>query len=188
MFVWLLMASTIRNVMLSIKKDKVILRTTDFPVIASMLSQLGGVLNESFIRIFAVVGIMLWYQVDSSVVSLLLAILSFIPIIILSFSIGVIVAILDMIVQDTRRVVDIFLRYGLFISSVIFPFPLDGLLGTINSFNIFNTYVVAVRDLLYFGTISNFETYMYTSGFAFILFLFAMKLLYSLDYKIRAYL
>lgn len=188
MFTWLLMATIIRNVMLSIKKDKVILRTTDFPIIASMLSQLGEVLNESFIRIFAVVGIMIWFQIDSSLLSIVFALLAFIPIIIFSLSIGIIVAILDMVVQDTRRVVDIFLRYGLFLSSVIFPFPVDGVLGAINEFNFFNTYVVFVRDILYYGESSSLELFIYTSVFGLVVFFVAMKLLHSLDYKIRAYL
>ncbi len=188
MFTWLLMSSIIRKLMLSIKKDKAILRTTNFPILASMLSQLGEVLNESFIRIFAVIGIMFWYQVDASIVSVLLAILSFIPIIVLSFSIGVIVAILDMLVQDTRRIVDIFLRYGLFVSSVIIPFPTEGVMGTINEFNIFNTYITAVRELLYFGEISNLSVFIYTSLSGVVIFLIAMKLIYKLDYKLRAYL
>lgn len=188
MFTWLLMASIIRNVMLSVKKEKAILRTTDFPVIASMLSQLGEVLNESFIRLFAVAGIMVWYAIDSSLVSLFIAFIAFIPIILISFSIGVIVAMFDMVMQDTRRVVDIFLRYGLFVSSVIFPFPTEGVLGVINDFNFFNTYIVFIRDILYYGEASNLETLAYTSVVGLLTFFVAMKLVYSLDYKIRAYL
>lgn len=188
MFIWLLMASIIRSVMLSIKKDKGILRTTEFPIIASMLSQLGKVLHESFIRLFAVIVIMLWYQIDSSIISLVIATLSLIPIIIISFSIGVIVALLDVIMQDTRRIVDIFLRYGLFISSVIFPFPTEGILGTINNFNFFNTYVVWIRDLVYFGTFNNLDIFIYTSLVGIGLFFIAIKLLYALEYKVRAFL
>ncbi len=188
MFTWLLMATIIRNVMLSVKKDKAILKTTDFPVMASMLSQLGEVLNESFIRLFAVAGIMIWYAIDSSLASLLVAFLAFVPIILISFSIGVIVAMLDMVMQDTRRVVDIFLRYGLFVSSVIFPFPTEGLLGSVNGFNFFNTSVVFIRDTLYYGEAGNVEAFAYTSLFGVFAFLVAMKLVYSMDYKIRAYL
>ncbi len=188
MFIWLLMATTIKKVMLSIKRDSAILKTTDFPIIASMLSQLGGVLNDSLIRAFVVIAIISWYQVDLSLLSTLIVIFSFIPIILLAFSLGVIFAILDMLIQDTRRVVEVFLRYGLFVSSVIFPFPSDGILGSINNFNFFNTYVISIRDLLYFGTIENIELFIYTSIFSFLLFLIAMKLVYSMDYKIRAYL
>jgi ABC-type polysaccharide/polyol phosphate export permease len=188
MFTWLLMSTIIRKVLLSIKQEKAILRTTDFPILISMMSQLGEVLNESFIRIFAVVAIVIWYQIDLSFVSFVLVVLSFIPIILISFSIGVLVAILDMLLQDTRRIVDIFLRYGLFISSVIIPFPTEGLIGRINEFNIFNTYVVSVRDLLFYGQMSNLDTFIYTSLVGFIIFLASMKILYKMDYKIRDYL
>lgn len=188
MFTWLLMSTIIRKVLLSIKQEKAILRTTDFPILVSMMSQLGEVLNESFIRIFAVIGIILWYQIDISFVSFVLVVLSFIPIILISFSVGIIVAILDMLIQDTRRIVDIFLRYGLFVSSVIIPFPTEGLIGRINDFNIFNTYVMSVRDLLFYGHMSNLDTFIYTSLFGVLLFLISMKILYKMDYKLRDYL
>ena len=40
-----------------------------------------------------------------------------------AMGLGMMLSILDVIVQDTRRIVLLVLRYGLFLSSVIFPFP-----------------------------------------------------------------
>ncbi len=188
MMVWLMMASIIQNVMLSIKKEKSILTTTNFPILASMISQLGSVLYETAIRIIAVVAIVIWFGIDTSFTSIILSILSLIPAIIFAFALGMILSILDIVIQDTRRIVDIFLRYGLFISSVIFPFPTDGLLGTINQFNFFNTYINATRDILYYGTIENLSLFIYTSIVALFLFMISLKLVYNMEYKIRAYL
>lgn len=188
MFIWLLMSSIIRHVMLSIKKEKSILRSTNTPMLVIMITALGEILNDSFIRIFAVAIIIIWFKIDISLLSIVYAFLLLIPIIIFSFSIGVIFAIFDMIAQDTRRVVDIFLRYGIFISSVIFPFPTIGILGSINSFNFFNTYIVAFRDLVYFGTINNMNIVLYTSIVGIFIFYISMKMLYKMDYKLRAFL
>ena len=188
MLVWLMMSSIIRNVMMSIKKEKSILTTSNFPILASMISQLGSVLYDTAIRIIAVVAIVIWFELDISFSSIMLTLLSLIPAIIFAFSLGMILSILDIVIQDTRRIVEIFLRYGLFISSVIFPFPTDGIFGFINQFNIFNTYINASRDILYTGTIDNLSLFIYTSILGLFLFMVSLKLVYTMEYKIRAYL
>jgi len=188
MMIWLMMASIIQNIMTSIKKEKGILTTTNFPILASMISQLGSVLYDTAIRIIAVVAIVIWFGIDTSFTAIILSLLSLIPAIIFAFALGMILSILDIVIQDTRRIVDIFLRYGLFVSSVIFPFPTDGILGTINQFNFFNTYINATRDLLYSGAIENLSPFLYTSILGLFLFMVALKLVYNMEYKIRAYL
>ncbi len=188
MMIWLMMASIIQNVMTSIKREKGILTTTNFPILASMISQLGSVLYDTAIRIIAVVAIVIWFGIDSSFTSIMLSLLSLIPAIIFAFALGMILSILDIVIQDTRRIVDIFLRYGLFISSVIFPFPTDGILGSINQFNFFNTYINATRDMLYSGATENLSLFLYTSILGLFLFIVALKLVYNMEYKIRAYL
>jgi len=188
MMMWLLMSTIMRYVMISIKMDKSILTTTGFPIIATMLSQLGGVLNETAIRLIAIAAIIGWYRFDISMVSVILALLSLIPAIIMAFALGIILSILDVVIQDTRRIVDIFLRYGLFASSVIFPFPSDGIMGLVNQINFFNTYVNATRDLLYYGSTSELPVFITTSIIGLLLLVVSIKLVYSLDFKIRAYL
>ena len=188
MFIWLLMSMTIFTVVTSIKSEKSILTTTNFPIFPAMLSRLGEVLYESTVRLIVVVIIVVWYHIDVTFFSLMLALLSLIPAITFALGLGMMLGILDVVVQDTRRVVLLVLRYGLFISSVIFPFPDTGIAGEINKFNIFNTFVNATRDLLYQGYIENLELFLYTSLVGIAIFLLAVKMVYTMDYKIRAYL
>ncbi len=188
MFIWLLMSMTIFTIVTSIKSEKSILTTTNFPIFPAMLSRLGEVLYESMIRLIVVVVIVVWYHVDVTFLSLILALLSLIPAITFALGLGMMLGILDVVVQDTRRVVLLVLRYGLFISSVIFPFPDTGIAGEINKFNIFNTFVNGTRDLLYQGYIENLELFLYTSLVGVAIFLLAVKMVYTMDYKIRAYL
>jgi lipopolysaccharide transport system permease protein len=188
MMVWLLMATTIKNVMMSIKKEASILKTTNYPIFIVMLSQLGIVIFETFIRLIAIIGIMVWFNIEIGFTNIPYTILGFISITIFSFSVGMLLSISDIIIQDTRRVVEIFLRYGLFVSSVIFPFPTEGFFGLVNQFNFFNTYVNALRDFLFFGHTEILTTFVYTTIVGIILLLIATKLIYSLDYKVRSYL
>lgn len=188
MFIWLLMSMTIYSIVTSIRSEKAILTTSNFPIFPAMLSRLGEVLHESSIRFVVLLGIVLWFHIAVSPFNILLFLVSLIPVILFALGAGMLLGILDVIVKDTRRVVLLMLRYGLFISSVIFPFPETGLAATINQFNIFNTYVNASRDALFFGYIRHLDLYLYTSLFSLLLFALAAKMVYTMDYKIRAYL
>ena len=188
MLIWLLMATTIHAIILAIKAEKSILTTTNFPIFPALLSRLGEVLHDTTIRFIVLAIIVVWYQIDITFTSLLLALLSLIPAIIFALGLGMMFSILDVVVQDTRRIVLLVLRYGLFISSVIFPFPEWGIPGLLNKFNIFNTYVNATRDLLHHGSIQHLDVFIYSSIVSVVIFLIAAKLVYSMDYKIRAYL
>jgi ABC-type polysaccharide/polyol phosphate export permease len=188
MLVWLLMATGIHSMLLAIKSEKSILTTTNFPIFPALLSRLGEVLHDTVIRLAVVAIIVIWYNVDVTFTHLILALLSLIPAIIFAMGVGMLLSILDIIVQDTRRIVLLVLRYGLFISSVIFPFPEVGIAGLINDFNFFNTFVNAPRDLLHHGSIHQPMVFAITSLVGILIFIFAAKLIYTMDYKIRAYL
>ncbi len=188
MLVWLLIATTIHTVTLAIKAEKSILTTTNFPIFPAILSKLGEVLHDTVIRFVIVAVIVIWFQLDISLTNLILAFLSLLPAVIFALGLGMMLAILDVVIQDTRRVLILVLRYGLFISSVIFPFPEWGIPGMLNQFNIFNTYVNATRDLLHHGSVAHLDVFIYSSIVSVIIFLIAAKLVYTMDYKIRAYL
>jgi len=188
MLIWLLMATTIHTMILAIKSEKSILTTTNFPIFPTLLSRLGEVLHDTGVRFIVVVIIIIMYHIEITLFSLFLALLSLIPAIIFALGLGMILSILDVIIQDTRRVVLLALRYGLFLSSVIFPFPKEGIAATINNFNFFNTFVNATRDLLYHGNLENPTLFWITSFMGIFIFLLGSKLVYTMDYKIRAYL
>lgn len=188
MLVWLLMATSIHTMLKAIKSEKSILTTTNFPIFPILLSRLGEVLNDTFIRFIVVALIVAWYQIDVTFFGLFFALLSLIPAIIFAMGLGMILSILDVVVQDTRRIVLLVLRYGLFLSSVIFPFPEVGIAGMLNDFNFFNTFINATRDLLHHGYIHQPFVFFITSLVGIIIFMVASKLIYTMDYKIRAYL
>jgi len=188
MLVWLLMATTIHTIILSIKEEKAILTTTNFPIFPTILSRLGEVLHDTVIRLVIVIIVVINYNINPSLDNIILTILSLIPAIIFALGTGMLLGILDVVIQDTRRIVLLVLRYGLFISSAIMPFPESGISGMLNQFNIFNTYINATRDLLHHGSIQHIGIYICSVIVSILIFLLAAKLVYTMDYKIRAYL
>jgi ABC-type polysaccharide/polyol phosphate export permease len=185
---WMFMSKVMRESMMAIKNEKVILTKTNYPIIAVVFSKIGEVLADTIIRIIAVISIMIWYHIYPDPISLILVCLLLIPIFFFALSIGLILSIIDTIIPDTRRLFDISMRYGLFLSSVIFPFPTEGILGYINQFNLFNTYINAFRDLIYHGEIFNVSLLLYTILFTILSTLLAAKITYYMNYRIRAYI
>lgn len=185
---WMFMSKVMRESMMAIKNEKAILTKTNYPIIAAVFSKIGEVLADTIIRIIAVVGIMTWYHISPNVISFLLSLLLLVPIFFFALSIGLILSIIDTIIPDTRRIFDLSMRYGLFLSSVIFPFPTEGILGYLNQFNLFNTYINAFRDLIYYGEIFNISLLLYSIIFTLLSTLLAAKIIYYMNYRIRAYI
>lgn len=187
MLVWLMMAEVIRKIMLSLKQEKAVLVTTNYPAIVAMAMRAGEVLNDTLIRLVVFFGVVFWFGIDISLQGVILFFLMLIFSFFIAFAIGVLLSVLDIVYQDTRRLVDIFLRYGIFVSSVIFPFPTDGVLGAINSFNVVNTCVTATRFLFISADIDVLTVFL-TLVSGVLLVLFSFKVLYVVEYRLRAYI
>jgi len=187
MLVWLLMAEVIRKVMLSLKQEKTVLVTTDYRAIFAMAMKAGEVVNDTIIRLVFFVCVVLYLGMGVSFLGILCFIFVLMFSFVLAFSIGVVLSVLDVVFQDTRRFVDIFLRYGVFVSSVIFPFSEEGVLGWINNFNVFNTCIVSARSALLLDSIEIIPFIM-TLIFGLLLLLFSLKILYVVEYRLRAYI
>lgn len=185
---WMFMSKVMRESMMAIKKEKAILTKTNYPIIAVVFSKIGEVLADTMIRIIALIGIMIWYHITPDPMSFLLGLLLLIPIFFFALSTGIILSIMNIIIPDTQRLFDIIMRYGIFLSSVIFPFPTEGILGTINKFNLFNTYNNAFRDLIYHGEVFNIPLLVYTIVFTLFITLLAATIIHYMNYRIRAYI
>jgi len=188
MTVWLLMTSIIKTVMNSLRNSKNILIKMDFPISIVYATSIGEILFETLIRLLVVTGIMLWYQIGFNILDIFLMFILLIPAIIISFGIGIFLSLIDVVLPDTRKIIDMFFRYGLFASSVIFPFPDEGILGIINNINIFNTFVITLREALFYGSISHSFLYVTSTLISLFFILFIIKQAYKMEYKIRTYL
>jgi len=188
MTIWLLISEIMVITMKSIKKNKTTLLKSNFPFSVIYISSLGELILNIFIRICLVIFIMFYFSIKINLINILLFILFLIPILLFAFSSGIILSFLDTYIPDTKRLLDMFLRYGLFLSSVIFPFPIDGLLGELNRFNIFNTFIVSSREILYCGYTKLLDLYIIYTLFSIVLFLFAIQLALRLEFRVRAYL
>jgi len=188
MTLWMFMSKVMRQSLLTINSQKGILSKTNYPIIAATFARIGEVLSDTAIRIIAVILIMFWFQVSTTIISFFIGMLLLIPMFFFSLAAGMVLSIFNTIIPDIIKLFDIAMRYGIFLSSVIFPFPKEGMLGIINQFNIFNTYINAFRNLIYYGEVFSVDLLTYTIGFTFLLLLFAAKLVHYMNYRVRAYI
>lgn len=103
----------------------------------------------------------------------------------LCFSLGLMLAIFNVIIPDIERVVTIILQYGVFVSGVIFPLGGLGPLKVLEPFNPFNVYIQALRDEVFFGHISNHAAVWTWAGVAILLFLISARFFYVMERRIR---
>jgi len=187
MVIYLFITGTITSVMNSLDKEKAILKKVNYPISAAMLSNFGKVAFELLVRLFFVIPLLIYFGVPWQS-GLLLLPLMLVILTVFSLGIGVTLAISNVVLPDIKNVVGLVVAYGLFVSSVIFPMPENGLIGKINLFNPLNTFVNAVRQLIVFGKIENVLQVSIWAAISVVIALFACKLSYSMEYRIKEYL
>jgi len=187
MTIWFFLSSTITSTIASLQRGKAVLETSRYPMIAIILSNFGQMIYDLTVRILFVFVVMVYYQSLPSWRIVFLPIL-LIPLVMFSLGSGVLLAILNIIVQDTQKIVQVVMQYGIFFSSVIFPMTTDGLVGHLNTLNPFNTYVVVIREFIVFGTIPHYNLYGVTTLASFIFLLASCKILYLMEYRVKGYL
>jgi ABC-type polysaccharide/polyol phosphate export permease len=185
--IWFFLTNTITTIMNSLRREKGILTKIKYPLSAVILSHFGKLIFDLLVRIIFSSIILILYNIHIGL-HLLLLVFLLIPLIIFSFGIGLILLVLSEIYRDITNFIDIFFRYGMFISSVIFPMPNIELIQKINLFNPFNTYIVNIREFIVFGNFTNIELFLYTSLFSLVIFIISVKFMYIMENRLKAYL
>ena len=185
--IWFFLTNTITTIMNSLRREKGILTKIRYPLSAVVLSHFGKLMFDLLVRVVFSFAILILYDLNIGL-HLLELIFLLIPLILFSFAVGLILLVLSEIYRDITNFTDIFFRYGMFVSSVIFPMPNIELIQKINLFNPFNTYVVNIREFIVFGTFNNIELFLYTSLFSLVIFIISIKFIYIMENRLKAYL
>lgn len=187
MTLWMFISGGMNSMINTMQKERNVIVKVKFPLVVVAFSGFGKVFLDTLVRIALVIFSFILYGIVPSWTIILLPVV-LLPFLLLTFGLGIIVGLLDVAISDTRNVVDIFLRYGIFLSSVIFAMPTTGLIGKVNRFNIFNQFIVGIREFLVYGYITDLAGFVLSSVGAFVIFILAIKILYTLEYKILGHL
>lgn len=185
--IWMLLMGGITTAIGRVLADRVLITKSQYPMIVSIASGYGALLSETLIRFIFVIIMMILFNVSISWHLLLLPLI-ILPTLVLSISIGIITATLNIVIRDIKNIVDVIARYGIFISSVVFPLPNIGPLAIINDINILSFNINLVRDWIVLGSIADSTKLLICVGISILLFVLSARLLCRLERRVMEYL
>jgi len=97
------------------------------------------------------------------------------PFVIFGFGLGILLSFFSVFSSDVKNITTIVIRYGLFLSAVIFPLPTAGFVGAIVACNPLYHMIENTRNLLVHGFLPNPTGYSACIALAAGVFLFALK-------------
>lgn len=157
---------------------------TSLPLSAAISSSFAQLVFETLIRLGLVAGLVAVLG-PLPMINIPMLIVALFAGFTFCLSIGLILAIFNMVYSDIDRLVSIFLQYAIFLSGVIFPINTLGPLSITENYNPFNVFIQTARDFLFFGTYENANILWAWSCIAMIVFLVAIRFFYVMEHRIR---
>jgi lipopolysaccharide transport system permease protein len=184
---WLLLREGIDAGMGAIQRDKRILTKINTPLMVVILSRYGSVCANTLIRLVFLIFILYYYKIVPSLNIILIPFMVF-PLVALGLGLGILLGIFNSANNDIANVSKIFFRYGMFLSSVIFPMPSEGAIGLLNNFNIFNHLIVGIRDFLVLGHLQYPAHFGVSSAIGLGIIILSIKWQHTVQYRVKGLL
>lgn len=182
--VWFLMTGLIRQPIQIVKSRTREVMKTALPLSASIASSFAMLFFETLVRCGLLVALIVYFGVWPAFAAplampVLLVAVTF------SLSLGVLLSILNVVSPDIERVVTVFLQYGIFLSGVIFPISYMGPLVILEQINPFAVFIIASRDLFFFGVAPHPAALAIWAAASLALLFVAARFFYVMERRIR---
>jgi lipopolysaccharide transport system permease protein len=184
---WLLLREGINSGMGAIQQDRGILTKINTPLIVVILSRYGSVCANTLIRLVFLIFILFFYKIIPNPNIILIPIV-LLPLASLSLGLGILLGIFNSANSDVENASKMFLTYGMFASSVIFPMPTEGILGLVNNLNIFNHLIVGIRDFIVLGQFQYPVHFGASSAIGVCFVLLGVKWQHTVQYRVKGLL
>jgi lipopolysaccharide transport system permease protein len=184
MTIWLILSEGITSAMGAVSKERSVLTKVKIPLITVIIAGYGKVCANTLIRLPFLVLVFIIFGIAPPLITFLFPFV-LLPVILLGLGLGIIFGMFGAMTQDAENAVAVMMRYGMFLCSVVFAMPTDGLMGTINRLNFFNHLVVGLRDFLVYGSFSDPSGFVAGAIISVLVFIIALRWNYSLEYLVR---
>jgi lipopolysaccharide transport system permease protein len=184
---WQLFSSSLVAVMNAPQRDSAMLKKMSLPFVLFYISNVGEVVFDYLIRTLLIWCLLLYLGTGFQVSWLVLPLL-FIPFVLFATGVGIFLSFFSIFFGDVKNIVDIFIRYGLFVSGVIFPIPYTTGFGSILLYNPVYVLIDSLRNYLVLGSLTNFNIVLGIFALIVLLIVFVLKRLYSLEPRLREFL
>jgi lipopolysaccharide transport system permease protein len=123
------------------------------------------------------------YWIAPSIATLLVPIV-IIPLMLLTLGLGFMLALFNGIVRDIGNVLSLLLTFLLFLTPVLYVKPTTGILATLTNYNPLYYLVLAPRDLVLTGTISEWNGYLIASVMSVIVFIVCLVVFHLTETRV----
>jgi ABC-type polysaccharide/polyol phosphate export permease len=181
---WLLFSGLVEKPIQVVKMRNSDAMKTSLPISVAIASGLASLSFEILLRSLLVAGLVLAYLVPVTSFGFL-ALLVVLVGAIFCLSIGLLFAIANIVLPDTQSVVTIVMRYGIFMSGVIFPLSAIEPLRWLEVVNPFAVLIQAARELAFTGQATHPVALAAVAAVTILLMFFSARVFYLMEYRIR---
>lgn len=167
---WQIFASGIVACTGALSKAGSMVAKINFPRESLVVSAMGRAFISFFIQIVLVIVFFFIYGFSPSWMTLFLP-LMFIPILLFTLGLGLILSLINGVARDLERMIGVVMTFLLFLTPVMYAKPQSGLLLTLTKFNPVYYMVAAPRDLALNGSLSEPMGYFYSVILSIVLFI-----------------
>ena len=185
--IWYILAGAVRCPVAGATVHRATLVRSRFPLGGAALIEFAGEIVDTLIRAAFALPFIFWLA-DVSVVGALLFFPLLVIAVMFALSIGIFLSIWRLVVPDLVNIMDIALRYLIFLRLVIFPLPAAEWAEWLALLNPFAVFVDNLRSILIAGTFSNGYAFATLAALSVALFFGACYFLQVSESRIRGFL
>lgn len=172
--IWQLFATGITGCTISLSGAGNLITKINFAKESLVFSSLAQTIFDFSIRIFLIAGVFAVYHITPSWTIIFLPFV-LLPLLLLTVGLGFILSILNGMFRDTSQIVLLATTLLLFITPVLYPSPAIEPIATLNRINPVGILVIAARDLVIGGTLTQPNEFIYSTIFSIIIFLISWR-------------
>jgi lipopolysaccharide transport system permease protein len=155
----------------------------NFPKISLVIAAMGQALVDFLVRFAVLLVLFIVFGIAPKWISVFFPFV-LLPMILLTFGIGLILSLLAGVLRDAVYLVPLFTTLFLFFVPALYPPPSSGLLFILNKWNPLSHLIIGCRDILISGEITNLFGLTWASLLSLLLFLISWRIFFLSEPRI----
>ncbi len=182
--VWAYISDMILAPTSALSQKKGLIEKSQLPMVAVILPAYAQIIFDTLVRLVLVIVVVL-LMVDTFFLASLWVVPIVLSMTLFALGFGVLLALSGLILPDLNNIVTVVLRYAMFLSCVIFPLPGTPFFLALQNYNPFAIFINNFRSLISIGEFHSQTPLLIVSIISVIVFLFAMRLLYVVEPRLK---
>lgn len=142
---WTLFSDSLKTVLTSVRNARGMLSRVNFPREALILASMGKVLFNFAIKFIILLIMIALYRVPLHWTSIFIPI-PLVGLLFLGTALGVLVMPIAILIGDVSNIIDIVMTFWFYLTPIIYPLNITGLLRTLSSWNPITPFIITIRE------------------------------------------